>query len=115
MSIAFSILSCSLGGGRHRAAVRQSSTSAVQPHGQPGYCQSLPGAGGAWPYVTVNVNARLLVPNNVSLTRGLQTGGSFGVVYKGIEVATGETVAIKHVSRAASALSRPETLGVATD
>jgi hypothetical protein len=26
-------------------------------------------------------------------------GGSFGVVYKGIEKATGETVAIKHVSR----------------
>jgi serine/threonine-protein kinase 24/25/MST4 len=26
------------------------------------------------------------------------TGGSFGVVYKGIEKATGETVAIKHVS-----------------
>lgn len=25
--------------------------------------------------------------------------GSFGVVYKGIERATGETVAIKHVSR----------------
>lgn len=25
-------------------------------------------------------------------------GGSFGVVYKGIEKATGETVAIKHVS-----------------
>lgn len=24
--------------------------------------------------------------------------GSFGVVYKGIEIATGETVAIKHVS-----------------
>jgi serine/threonine protein kinase len=26
-------------------------------------------------------------------------GGSFGVVYKGIEKATGETVAIKHVSK----------------
>lgn len=27
------------------------------------------------------------------------TGGSFGVVYKGIEKATGEVVAIKHVSK----------------
>ena len=25
--------------------------------------------------------------------------GSFGVVYRGIEIATGETVAIKHVSQ----------------
>ena len=27
----------------------------------------------------------------------LVTGGSFGVVYKAIELSTGETVAIKHV------------------
>lgn len=31
------------------------------------------------------------------LTQLFQSGGSFGVVYKGIERATGETVAIKHV------------------
>lgn len=28
----------------------------------------------------------------------IYVGGSFGIVYKGIEKATGETVAIKHVS-----------------
>jgi serine/threonine-protein kinase 24/25/MST4 len=32
------------------------------------------------------------------VTNLLFLGGSFGVVYKGIEKATGETVAIKHVS-----------------
>ena len=33
-----------------------------------------------------------------SLTNPHLAGGSFGVVYKAIDKATGETVAIKHVS-----------------
>lgn len=36
---------------------------------------------------------------DILLTQWLRPGGSFGVVYKGIERTTGETVAIKHVSR----------------
>ena len=38
----------------------------------------------------------------MALTDFCDTGGSFGVVYKAIEKATGETVAIKHVSSLAS-------------
>lgn len=38
----------------------------------------------------------MLVANLLRLT----TGGSFGVVYKAIEKATGEVVAVKHVSHA---------------
>lgn len=40
-------------------------------------------------------NHRLLV--------SIDVGGSFGVVYKGIEKATGEVVAIKHVSHLSTA------------
>ena len=36
--------------------------------------------------------------------------GSFGVVYKGIEIATGETVAIKHVSAEEGKSSLPSPL-----
>ena len=39
-----------------------------------------------------------LLYNKKNSTNNLFLGGSFGVVYKGIEKATGETVAIKHVS-----------------
>lgn len=37
-------------------------------------------------------------------------GGSFGVVYKGIEKATGETVAIKHVSQPATEVTELRTI-----
>lgn len=37
-------------------------------------------------------------------------GGSFGVVYKGIEKTTGETVAIKHVSQPARPVAAVSTM-----
>lgn len=36
----------------------------------------------------------------------MSIGGSFGVVYKAIEIATGEVVAIKHVRRSISSNAR---------
>jgi len=40
----------------------------------------------------------IVVPSLAMDANNPFTGGSFGVVYKGIEKTTGETVAIKHVS-----------------
>lgn len=44
---------------------------------------------------------RPIVPSTLIYQSGTDTGGaggSFGVVYKAIEISTGEIVAIKHVS-----------------